>query len=334
MKILVIQTAFIGDVILATSVLEKLHHSYPAAKLDFLVRKGNEPLFQNHPYLHELLVWDKSRNKIGNLFRLIGKIRSADYEYVVDLHRHLSSGLLTACSRSRNKFGFDKNPLSAFFTKKFPHDLRSGKHETERNQQLIVEISDTHPAKPRLYPAPADFAAAETCKKGTVPSSTGAYITVSPASVWFTKQFPAEKWIEWINERHPKAVPVFLLGASGDAALCEHIRNACSTVTITVLAGKLSLLESAALMKGAAMNYTNDSAPMHLASAVNAPVTAIFTSTVPLFGFGPLSDQHKVVETTVKLDCRPCGLHGFKACPQKHFKCALTIRKEDIPVVQ
>jgi len=80
------------------------------------------------------------------------------------------------------------------------------------------------------------------------------------------------------------------------------------------------------LMQGAIMNYVNDSAPLHLASAMNAPVTALFCSTIPAFGFGPLSDVRYVVETEEKLSCRPCGLHGYRACPQGHFKCALTVR--------
>jgi heptosyltransferase-2 len=78
-------------------------------------------------------------------------------------------------------------------------------------------------------------------------------------------------------------------------------------------------------MKDARRNFTNDSAPMHLASAVNAKTTAIFCSTVPDFGFGPLSDDAVVVETSKKLDCRPCGLHGLRACPEKHFDCAHSI---------
>jgi heptosyltransferase-2 len=73
------------------------------------------------------------------------------------------------------------------------------------------------------------------------------------------------------------------------------------------------------------MNYVNDSAPMHIASAVNAPVTAIYCSTVPAFGFGPLSDVSFIVETDEKLACKPCGIHGLESCPEKHFKCALTI---------
>jgi heptosyltransferase-2 len=94
---------------------------------------------------------------------------------------------------------------------------------------------------------------------------------------------------------------------------------------ITNLCGQLSFLESAALMRDARMNYVNDSAPLHFASAMNAPVTAVYCSTIPGFGFGPLSDQRFVVETRETLDCRPCGLHGFKACPLGHFNCAHTI---------
>ena len=73
------------------------------------------------------------------------------------------------------------------------------------------------------------------------------------------------------------------------------------------------------------MNFVNDSAPMHLASSVNAKTTAIFCSTVPEFGFGPLSDLSQVVEIKEKLKCRPCGLHGKKACPEGHFKCGFEI---------
>jgi heptosyltransferase-2 len=90
------------------------------------------------------------------------------------------------------------------------------------------------------------------------------------------------------------------------------------------------MLQSAALMKDARMNYTNDSAPMHLAASVNAPVTAIFCSTVTDFGFGPLSDNSHVAEIREPLECRPCGLHGHKECPRKHFRCAYEIDMNEL----
>jgi heptosyltransferase-2 len=121
-----------------------------------------------------------------------------------------------------------------------------------------------------------------------------------------------------------------LLGAPTDHATCESIRLASANENVINVAGTLSFLESAALMKKAVMNFVNDSAPMHLASAMNAPVTAIFCSTVPSFGFGPLSDRSTVIETKEKLECRPCGLHGFKACPKGHFKCAYSISNTEL----
>jgi heptosyltransferase-2 len=91
-------------------------------------------------------------------------------------------------------------------------------------------------------------------------------------------------------------------------------------------------------MKDAVMNYVNDSAPMHFASAVNAPVVAIYCSTLPSFGFGPLSENSQIAEIQERLYCRPCGLHGRRQCPEGHFKCAYQIQVEQLitalPVIQ
>lgn len=148
------------------------------------------------------------------------------------------------------------------------------------------------------------------------------YVCLAPTSVWFTKQWPEGKWIELISML-PQEMMVFLIGAPGDAEACSRIAQKAGRGE--VLAGKLSLLATAHLMEGAVMNYVNDSAPLHIASAMNAPVTAVFCSTVPAFGFGPLRENGRVVETAEYLDCRPCGLHGYKSCPKGHFKCAVGI---------
>jgi lipopolysaccharide heptosyltransferase II len=330
LKILVIQTAFLGDVILATSVAEKLHEHFPEASISFLVRKGNESLFNSHPFIHQVHVWDKMKNKTGNLLKVISAIRKEMYDYVINLHRFTSSGFITSLSGAKVKIGFDKNPLSFFFTKKFRHDIDNGKHETERNHQLIKNLTDEVPAKPKLYPTTADF---ETIAKirNQFSDNHAPYICIAPASVWFTKQFPKEKWIELIN-RLPNNIAIFLIGSKADFNLCESIKSNVTTNHKNVfnLAGQLTYLESAALMKNASMNFVNDSAPLHIASAMNAPVTAIFCSTIPAFGFGPLSDNSKIIETNIKLDCKPCGLHGYNSCPLGHFKCALTIDINDL----
>jgi heptosyltransferase-2 len=120
-------------------------------------------------------------------------------------------------------------------------------------------------------------------------------------------------------------LPVYLLGGPPDTAACERLARAAGRPGLVNLSGKLSLLASAALMRGAVLNYVNDSAPLHLCSAMDAPVCAIFCSTVPRFGFGPLSTFSRIVEHPGPLACRPCGLHGHARCPLGHFRCALEI---------
>jgi len=319
-KFLVIQTAFIGDVVLATALVEKLAQYYPEAEIDFLVRKGNESLLQNNPHLHEVLIWNKKEKKIKNLFAVLSQIRKNKYDKVINLQRFFATGLLTAFSGAEESVGFDKNPLSFLFSTKVRHVISKEngiKHEVERNNDLIRSFTDDVFNRPKMYPSANDISAIE-------PYTSGPYVTMTPGSVWFTKQYPVNKWIELISN-FPKAYTICLLGGKENMAECEHIKASAANSNVLVLAGKLSFLQSAALMKSASMNYVNDSAPLHFASAVNAPVTALFCSTVPAFGFTPLSDRSFVIETEEHLSCRPCGLHGHKACPQQHFKCALTI---------
>lgn len=315
---LIIQTAFIGDVVLATALAEKLHDRFPDSAIDFLLRKGNEDLLKQHPFLRQVIVWDKKNGKIRNLYRIAAVVRAQRYEYLINVHRFASSGLIALFSGARVKIGFDKNPLSFGFTRKVSHSIQPGIHEVTRNQELIASLTDHVPARPRLYPAPGDYDAILSYR------STGPYICVAPTSVWFTKQYPGEKWVAFLDELD-SGTRVYLLGGPGDKPACERIRVSTRHPAVLNLAGKLGFLESAALMQYATMNYANDSAPVHFASAVNAPVTAVFCSTIPDFGFGPLSDKSFIVQINEPLTCRPCGLHGHRSCPQGHFRCALSI---------
>jgi len=316
-KILLIQTAFIGDVILATPVVEALNNQIPHIEIDFLLRKGNESLLTNHPKIRKLIIWDKKGGKYKNLLALLKQVRNEKYDVVINLQRFASTGFFTAFSKAGIRIGFKNNPFALFFNHRIPHVIGKNTHETERNLSLLAPLLGTVTAKPKLYPTSQQF---EKVKK----YQDSDYICAAPTSVWFTKQFPVEQWISFFDEVKP-GLTVYLLGAPSDSEICETICEKSLNSNIKNLAGQLSLLESAALMKGASMNFVNDSAPMHLASAVNAPTTAIFCSTIPEFGFGPLADDSAIVEVNEPLSCRPCGLHGKKACPELHFKCALDI---------
>ena len=322
-KILVIQTASTGDVILVTPLLEKLHHLYPDGVLDILIKKGNEGLFDAHPYLRQVWIWDKKMHKHRHLAGLILRIREEKYDLAINCQRFFATGLITALSKAKISSGFRKNPLSLFFSHRYPHAIgKANIHEAHRNLTLISFLggSDDYPV--RLYPSQLHEALVSQYK-------TRAYICIAPASLWFTKQYPERKWTEFIDAL-PGDLMVILLGSNADKDLCNRIGSFATHPFILNLAGKLNLLQSASLMRDARMNFVNDSAPLHLASAVNGPVAAVFCSTVPEFGFGPLSSISYTVEAKDKPTCRPCGLHGRNACPEKHFNCAHRITTEQL----
>jgi len=316
-RILIIQTAFIGDVVLATVLIEKLKDLFPDSEIDFLLRSGNEELLFEHPKIKEIIVWNKRKNKYFNLFRIAYKVRKKRYDLIVNVHRFSSSGFITWLSGANKKVGFDKNPFSFAYNEKCEHNIGNGKHETVRNLELIQFLGGDSNFKPRLYFSDEDLRMAREIVSDP-------YVVMAPGSVWFTKQFPQDKWVDLIK-KIPETHNICLIGGGNDVKYCENIITKSKRDNMINLSGKLSYLEAVALIKNAKMNFVNDSAPMHFASAVNAPVTAIFCSTIPEFGFGPLSDRSEILQIEEALSCRPCGLHGFKSCPKGHFECATKI---------
>ena len=315
MKVLIIQTAFIGDVVLATPIIEKLYDYHPTSSIDFLLRKGNEGLLENHPKINEIIIWNKKRNKFKNLFAIIFKIRKKKYDLLINLHRFATTGLISCLSGAKIKVGFTKNPFSFCYQYAYPHTIENNTHEIVRNLQLIRKWTDHKICLPKLY-------LTDTLINKVKKYQSSPYIVLAPSSVWYTKQFPQGQWVSFLNKMIQNK-QVYLIGSAEDYVFSQEIIDAAGKGTN--LCGQLSLMESVALIKDAEMNYVNDSAALHFASAVNAPTCAIFCSTVPKFGFGPLSKPSHIIETTEPLPCKPCGLHGKKYCPQGHFKCGKTI---------
>lgn len=311
-RILFVQTAFLGDVILATATIAEAKRLFPEAEIDIVVKKGNEALLNNNPKISTVFTFDKKKGKFSEILRLKKEFKQRNYDITFNFHRFGSSGILTLLSGAKKKYGFKKNPFSFLFTKRFEHAIGNGTHEVARNLQLLKEFGAKSIAKPELFPSEDSF---EKTKK----YKSKSYYCLAPASVWFTKQLPEHKWIELIQKLGTEKI-IYLIGGSSDNELCERIRITSGQKNVINLTGKLNLLDSAVLMKDAIRNFVNDSGPLHIASAMNAPVTAFFCSTVPEFGFGPLSDDSDVLEVK-GLDCRPCGLHGHKQCPKGDFRC-------------
>ena len=306
-KVLIIQTAFLGDAVLITSLLEKIRIESPETAIHLLVRKGNESIFQayTHPSLERVWTYDKS-NKRASWFDLRSNLKQESFDKVFVVQRFFGMGLLSLMIGAKQVFGFIKNPLSWFFTKAYPHPFGNGIHEVERNTALLSDWLGEKVYKPFLNPS-------------QVPAPAKNYICISPGSVWETKRLPIQKWIDFIHLL-PRDQAVVLMGSPNEKHLSDEIEQACPGWPIYNETGKHALLASTSIFAQSKGNFVNDSGPLHIASAGNAPVSAFFCSTTPEFGFGPLSDDSSVIEVK-DLACRPCGLHGHKACPKGHFQC-------------
>ena len=331
MKILILQTAFIGDVILATSLVDLAKKSFPEAEVHFLLRKGNEGLLKGHPNVDKIIVWDKKKGKYLNLISLAFKSRKEKYDYVLNIQRFASSGIFMALCGARKKIGFNKNPLSFLFTHKIEHKIPYPAdggflHEVQRNALLLAPIVENFILpEAKSIPPTLHFNQSDIEKVKTFESES--YIVLAPSSVWFTKQWPREKWIE-LKELLAKDYQLLFIGGPDDKEYIQTIIG--STNNCSNLCGKLNLVQSSILMKNAKRVFVNDSAPLHLASAAQAKTTAIFCSTVTDFGYTPLAKESCVVQLNPRLECMPCGLHGKKQCPLGHFKCAYNISVDDV----
>lgn len=325
-RLTLLQPAFLGDVVLSTALLESWRRTFPQDRLEVLVRKGAEGLFADHPFVQGVHVWDRSGwLKYPRLAGLSRSLRGRDTHLVVNLHRHPSMALLTRAVRPEEAVGFSgATAPHGRRVRLEPHGLGDGRHETERNHALVAPWLGAWDAAldvPRLHPSGRHWKAA-----GLWPEDA---LVLAPASVWATKRWPPEQWAALADawtERQGGG-PVVLLGGAGDRPLLEEVARACRLARPQVCAGDLDLLGASALMARSRAVVSNDSAPLHMAGAVGAPVVGVFCSTTPRFGFGVLPGMlaggraAQVEVGEAELECKPCGPHGHARCPEGHFKC-------------
>jgi heptosyltransferase II len=307
-RCLVIQTAFLGDVVLTTPLLSRLAEQH--GPVDVVTTAGAAGLLEHHPAVAAVLRYDKRGADRGwrGLWRMGALLRSRRYRRVYLPHRSLRSATLALWSGAAERIGFDDSPAAVTYTSRVIRP-RFG-HEVERLLTLAGRTGGESPAV-TVSLTRADQAAADAWLSMHQVGSR--FIAIAPGSIWATKRWP---YYEELVAR--LEYPSVLVGGQEDAAVAGAL--VAGSVQGVSAAGALTLRESAALIRRAAVLVTNDSAPLHLATAVGTPVVAIFGPTVPEFGFGP----RRSGDLTLGLDelpCRPCSKHGPPQCPLGHHRC-------------
>ena len=316
-KILIVQTAFAGDVILATPLAEALKRCFPSSEVHFLAIPGPAGLLKNNPFISRIWIYDKrGRDKSPlQLFAWMRRLKAEQFDLAVVPHRSIRSALLVRGAGIPRIVGFDRSAGRHLFTDvvEYPDC-----HEVERNLKLLSVLGCNERVPPKLFPGEEEEAGVNALLNETG-MRDGPFIAMAPGSVWATKRWLPGYFAETartIFER--KGYRTVLIGGRSERELGEFIRRKAGDAVVNSM-GTLSHLASAALIRRSALMLSNDSAPAHLAAAVNIPVIAVFGPTVPAFGFAPYGPHHIIVETD--LVCRPCGIHGGKRCREAHFKC-------------
>jgi heptosyltransferase II len=321
---LVVQTSFLGDTVLTTPLLVQLARRGP---VDVVTTPAAAALLANHPAVRQIIVYDKrgaDRGLFGFL-TLAQRLRDARYDVAFLAQGSWRSAALALFARVPSRVGFSTSDGRWLYTKRAAY--RDDLHHAARLLMLSRPNGrepSTDELRPSLYPGPPERAAVDALL-GAHSIATGERLfAVAPGSVWGTKRWPY--YPELAAALNGKGRVVIVGGPNDSGLAAEIVAAAPGAIDAT---GRLSLLASAELIGRASVLVTNDSAPLHLASAMATPTVAIFGPTVPDFGFGPLSPVSVVVGEDT-LPCRPCDRHGPQRCPLGHHRCMRDIGVEDV----
>jgi heptosyltransferase-2 len=334
-KILIIQTAYLGDVILTIPIVQNIRKFISDAEIDFMCIPKTEAVLKNNPDISRLIVYDKrTKGKISKLFRIISQVREQKYDIIICPHRSFRSALITQFSGAKIRIGFNKNSLSNLLTSRVYYNKEL--HEIERNLDLVRAIPQINfdenkkILQPSLFPSKEDIECVAELLNTTHSKhsmhSMHTIVSFAPCSKWFTKQLPENKSVEIIKELFKAGYRVILIGGSEDAEYCIKLEKHISDNNLLNLCGKLTPLQSKVVIENSVCLISVDSAAAHIGASTDVPLIQIYGSTVPAFGFYPLKPKSSVIENNL-LTCRPCTNHGRISCPLKHFKCM-----EDIDV--
>jgi heptosyltransferase-2 len=317
MTSLVIQTSFLGDTVLTTPLVARLAEAGP---VDVLVAPASAGLLAHDPAIRQVIVYDKrGRDRsIAGFARLARSLRARRYDSAYLAQGSTRSGALALASRIPRRVGFTTSAGRAFYTERVATPI--GMHHAERLFALGT-AGGARPAsradlRPRLHPGSSeresvDALLARAGHRGEP------LVALAPGSVWATKRWP---YYPALAAALAGRARLIVIGGHDDAPLATEIAAAAGARAVIDATGTLSLLASAELIGRCRVIVSNDSAPLHLASAMNTPTVAVFGPTVPAFGFGPLAERAAIVEDRL-LACRPCDRHGPRRCPLGHWTC-------------
>ena len=330
-RLLVVQTAFLGDVVLTTPLVSELKRAHPGAQLTVLTTPLGRAVLRGHPAIDTLVAYDKKGAQRGplGLWRLVRLLRAQRFDAAVAAQRSSRTGLIVRGSGAPVRVGFAGAAGAWAYTTRVPWNAE--RHAVHRYLALASPLGgnpESAAPQPSLAVLPDASAVIEGLLGEAGIGSSDRVLAISPGSVWGTKRWTPEGFAAVVRAAPSLGVVPVLVGSPDEAALCRAIASLAG-VPVPVLAGRTGIPELTALLARSRALLVNDSGPGHVASAVGTPVVAVFGPTVPAFGYTPYGDANRVVEHP-DLECRPCDRHGPQVCPLGHHRCMKDLPPERV----
>jgi heptosyltransferase-2 len=323
---LVIQTSFLGDTVLTTPLIAELARRGP---VDVVTTPASATLLANNPAIRSVIPYDKrgADRGVRGFVGLTLRLRQFGNDEAFLALGSMRSAALALLSGASLRIGFQSSAGRRLYTDRV--EYREDLHHAARLLRLANPASSPSGSaiRPRLYPGISERAAVDRflALHDEHGEHDAPLVALAPASIWATKRWPY--YAELARELAAHAA-IVVVGSHEDAAIARDVCDAAGSRGINA-AGAFTLLGSAELIRRCQVLVTNDSAPQHLASAMNTPTVTIFGPTVPAFGFGPLASDSATVGLDT-LPCRPCDRHGPRRCPLGHWKCMREVTARDV----
>ena len=331
MRILVIQTAFLGDVVLTLPLLAAIRARFPHAHLTILTTSRNAPILNGQPGVDTVMTYDKRGRQKGlrGMWTVVCAVRAQDFDLVISPHRSVRSALLAVCSGSLQRIGFAQWHTRWAYTATVPRHVTL--HEVERNMQLLQALQPTGPLPPlrlsvHVAPEARRYARHDFVAAGV--ASDTVLVGLIPGAQWGTKRWPAERFAALVERLNARAnTRCVLFGSPQDRPIADAITTACRGLVLDFI-GKTPLQTLPAYLERCTVVVSNDTGPMHIAAALGKPIVALYGPTTTAMGFTPYGVPWE--EISVMLACRPCNAHGPHHCPLSHWRCMLDLSVERV----
>jgi heptosyltransferase-2 len=325
-KILVIQTAFIGDAILTLPLLQKIKELYPESIIDVISNHLTSEIFFASPYVNEVIILDKrnEHKSIFSTFKFSKAIKEKNYTKLFSPHRSFRTSFIVLLSDIRETYGFENSSFMHVYKHLIPYNYQA--HEVQRNLDLIGFKYDERNwrIKPELN---IKSSVKEKIEEFIIENNLiKNFIAIAPGSIWNTKQYPPEYYEKVIFVLNKKGYKVVLIGSEKDKAICARLASD-NNYEIISCAGNFSIIESIELLKHVKLLISNDSAPTHMGMCADIPVLTLYCSTSYEFGFYPYNKKSSYLSYD-DLFCKPCGIHGYDKCPIGTFDCGYLLKPE------